>query len=413
MNLIAHIKKFEIDNNLYENKDLSKVWKSIRSNIYYTLQKDLGVFSEVKPSFNKADKILSLFKVSINSVFFKPKINNSFYNLILQHPRTEKAGCHYIDPYSYNFTKEMAGSSLFLSRTSFGEIEKKTGFKQASLDYVYVLCFFKSKVYFLSPAIKDKISTLMESLCEPLKVNIKKYIVKFFTAYKEFKISEKYFIGLLRASSIKKLYLVDHYSKNVPLISACKTLGIEVLEFQHGIISNFHLGYSVASQDYNWPCYPDVFFSWGRHWLNHTELSNSIKVSSISPAYLDKIKRGHKKNTLLVISQSVIGEKLAKFLLMNVKIESFEKVIYKLHPSELDMLSFYMDYFAGSNIETSTEDIYSLLNSSKYVLGVFSTAMIEAIDFGCEVFYADLVGSEYIKNNDSLQSIELTKYYVS
>lgn len=409
MKLAMHIKSFELDNKLFEDSIFSKVWKSVRTQVYYNLQKDRNIFSDVKPSFRTLGKIRTTFKVLHNSIFHRPSLSENIRYLIVQHPRTINENGEMIDPYSHHYTSSMKDNALYLSRSSFGEKSKSLSNQHASLDMLSLLPYLKFKRF--SKFELNYINKLVFKLCDPLDISPKKYVKLFKEEYRKFKIEEEFFLNMLDGSNIEKVYLVDHYSKNVPLISACKFKNIPVLEFQHGIISDYHLGYSVSQPQLNWPCYPDTLISWGEHWLNGATLPDSISITKISPPYLKKVNNIAKKNYLLVVSQAVIGKKLASLLLDHVKVNCFERVVFKLHPSEIDLLPFYLDFFSESKVEVSVDDIYEWLNVSQFVLGVFSTVMLEALDFGCEVYYSDLPGSEYLESNSFLRKIEKSDYY--
>jgi len=409
--LVSLLQRFEVENNLYSDNLLSKVWKSIRTRLYYSLQKDLAVFSDVKPRKSLRSSAKATIQVIYNCLFNRPKISTHHKFLVVQHPRTKIHNKNRVDPYSYEFTRAIAKSSLFLSRTSLGEDGKMLSDSQASLDCLLVLKLLK-----LKPVAKNKFDSaerLMELLCESLSVDATKYKNLYTQAISDFLIEEAYFIKMLINSSIESVYLVDHYSKNISLVSACKALDIEVVEFQHGIISKYHLGYSVKNKDYDWPCYPDLFLAWGEHWLNSVELPRSVKVNYITPTYLSERVKVKKKKQLLVVSQSVIGKEIANFVIQHLDMEAFDEVIFKLHPSELDISSYYKGIFKNTKIMVSASNIYPLLNESESILGVFSTVMLEAIDFGCKVFYIDLPGAEYIQSNIAISDVKKEEFYVN
>jgi lysyl-tRNA synthetase class II len=91
----------------------------------------------------------------------------------------------------------------------------------------------------------------------------------------------------------------------------------------------------------------------------------------------------------------------------------FDEVTFKLHPSEMSKVEFYQTYFDGSKVLVSTQDIYQELNESVTVIGVFSTAMLEAVDFGCEVYFAPLQGSEYVAANQLIDDVTKSGFYIN
>tara|TARA_R110002049_G_scaffold69711_3_gene180528 strand:+ start:9290 stop:10534 length:1245 start_codon:yes stop_codon:yes gene_type:complete len=408
--IVNHIQDLELECHLYGDDILSRVWKSIRTNIYYSLQQDLDIFAAVKPRNSFKNKLVTIYLVLVNSVFRRPKILASHKQLVIQHPRTKKKGGLGIDPYSFKFTRDIAASSLFLSRSSLGEKNKKLLADSASMDCLLISKMLKR--HKVGGNEVEKANNLMAKLCNNLGVEASRYQKKFVTAISDFLVEEAYFSKLLTNTNIETVYLVDHYSKNVALISACKKLDVRVVEFQHGIISKYHLGYSVIKPELNWACYPDLFLAWGEHWVNNTELPKSVDISYISPAYLNEKIDVEKKNQLVIVSQSVIGKQIAGFVVDHIDVSAFDTLIFKLHPSEVDLLPYYQKVFENSPINVSVEDIYPLLNESKCVLGVFSTVMLEAVDFACDVFYIDLPGSEYIQSNSMIKDVKKEPFYV-
>lgn len=56
------------------------------------------------------------------------------------------------------------------------------------------------------------------------------------------------------------------------LIEACRSLGVNTAELQHGIINPFHAGYSFKSANKTKKNYPDYVLTWGDYWNTVTEL---------------------------------------------------------------------------------------------------------------------------------------------
>ena len=78
------------------------------------------------------------------------------------------------------------------------------------------------------------------------------------------------------------------------------------------------------------------------------------------------------------------------------------KVIYKIHPEEKRRYRDYSDlmYLENNHDNFTVEvrgDLYDLLSRSSRVIGVFSTAIYEAIAFNCEIFICKLDGWEYMQ----------------
>lgn len=388
-------------------------WKNIRSGVYYRMSEIKGFFNPVKPNLSKKEKLQSLLSIIVNSLKHratKPQTTK----LVVLHPRTLETKGKNMDAYSYPYFQDDADST-FWSRSSIGEKPKSYSTHSKSLDGMY-WAFMLFKVLAKLPYRPQAFKTYYAKLA-PLfnRVNIdqSRFSQFLYCEYLNFNYQTKCYINLLQETLVKEVYLVDSYSKNAALIEACNRLEIKVIEFQHGIISNYHLGYSVAQPDRLHKLFPDKFLAWGPQWLNGCSLPSQIEIDYIEPFYKVKVKSVPKKNKLIIISQSVIGQELASYVISNTNLDIFDEVVFKLHPSELSNLEFYRSLFSVTNIRVSTLNIYKELNESTTAIGVFSTAMLEAVDFGCKVYFAPLHGSEYVADNKLIECITSSEFYVN
>lgn len=386
-------------------------WKNARSGLYYRVSEIKGYFKSVKPNLSRREKIQSLLHVLINSV--KNKASKPLTTkLVVMHPRTVATEEQWMDAYSYPYFKNDVDVTYW-SRSSIGERQKSFSQNSKSLDFMYwPFMLFKlfAKLPFRTKGFQQfyrSLSPLFTSLgCE--QVNFEQYL---YCEYLNFNYQSSRYYKLLINSAVKEVYLVDSYSKNGAIIDACHRLGIRVIEFQHGIISNYHLGYSVGQPSRNYKLFPDKFLAWGPQWLNGCHFPESMEIDYVEPFYKSKVQAVAKKNKMVIISQSVIGEELAKFVLTKLNLDSFDEVTFKLHPSEVSKMEVYQDQFRYSKVRISTQDIYQELNEATTVVGVFSTAILEAVDFGCKVYFAPLQGSEYVADNPILEDITNSRFY--
>ncbi|PQJ83349.1 hypothetical protein [Aliivibrio sifiae] len=388
-------------------------WKNIRSGVYYRVSEIKGYFKSVKPNLSKLDKVQSLINIIVNSV--KSRATKPITTkLVVMHPRTIAISDKWMDAYSYPYFKNDKDVTYW-SRSSIGERQKSLSKDSKSLDFMYwpfMLFKLLAKLPFRSREFKcfyKSLSPLFANLeCE--QADFEEYL---YSEYLNFNYLRNRYYELLSNSPVKELYLVDSYSKNAAIIDACHRLGILVIEFQHGIISNYHLGYSVGQPKRNFKLFPDKFLAWGPQWINGCHLPESINIDYIEPFYKRRIQNVTKKNKLVIISQSVIGEELAEFVLTKLNLDSFDEVTFKLHPSEISKMEIYQVLFSHSKIRMSNQDIYQELNESTTVIGVFSTAILEAVDFDCKVYFAPLQGAEYIADNPILENIINSEFYVN
>ena len=82
---------------------------------------------------------------------------------------------------------------------------------------------------------------------------------------------------------------------------------------------------------------------------------------------------------------------------LNEKID----ILFKLHPSEnsneIQSLLNNLRRKKIKVIESKSSDMYKFLSESKWVLGVYSTSLYEALAFNCKIFVLKTSGYEFVK----------------
>ena len=76
-------------------------------------------------------------------------------------------------------------------------------------------------------------------------------------------------------------------------------------------------------------------------------------------------------------------------------------IIFKLHPSEnINDIEHLLENLKKKNIrviEDKSSDLYKYLSESKWILGVYSTSLYEALVFNCIIFVLKVSGYEFMK----------------
>lgn len=189
------------------------------------------------------------------------------------------------------------------------------------------------------------------------------------------------------------------------LIEASKELNIPIVELQHGVIYDQHLGYSY-SKPRKKMMFPDYLLTFGKFWKESVEYPiPDERVIPVGYPYLEHSKEDYDdvdtRNQILFISQGTIGEELSKFAMSverNTGIEA--DIVYKLHPGEYDRWKDEYPWLTRANFEIvdgSEPDLYELFAQSKAQVGVFSTAIYEGLAFGLETYIYDCQGSEFLE----------------
>lgn len=178
----------------------------------------------------------------------------------------------------------------------------------------------------------------------------------------------KYFIV---EHNVTKVYLTMGYT-HIPLLKACKDMGVETVEVQYGNISNMHGGFSSISPN---EVYSDKLLIWNSLYAEILE-NNPSKKEVFVPYNLrfDEVK---KKEQLLVIVQRL---EIKEFIDIAGNLRASNpniKIIYKIHP--LQKLSAKdIKVLKKANIVIGDKETKQLINESKWVMSGYSSALIEA-----------------------------------
>jgi hypothetical protein len=143
--------------------------------------------------------------------------------------------------------------------------------------------------------------------------------------------------------------------------------------------------------------------------ISHTEnllLQEEIKKYS-------EVKK--KDNKVLFVSQDSAGVAILKFILENIsELKDFD-FYFKPHPNEYAYIDSIPEYkallkYKNFYVVDILEDLYSHLADAAFVLGTFSTVLIEALYFNCRIYVLNLPGSEmfdYLIEQNKFKKMDL------
>ena len=231
----------------------------------------------------------------------------------------------------------------------------------------------------------------------------------------------------LQRKKVKTLILVTHYVPMKMLITTiAKSLGIYVIELQHGNMGRYHIAYNFGHTR-TMTTLPDEIFTFGNFWSENTRISaNGVRLTATGMPWFNRQSRristaGHQKIRILFLSQEVIGRQLGNLaldLVRRLNMNHYE-IIYKLHPNEyMSWQKTYEPEFVNSDIRIVTKtDLYSLLGSTDIHVGVYSTTVMESLIFDKMLilyesygihYFMDLIKSGrafHAKNSDDLAAL--------
>lgn len=218
--------------------------------------------------------------------------------------------------------------------------------------------------------------------------------------------------ALLRRHRPRTVYCVCAYgSALAPMISAARELGIESVELQHGVISRYHMGYSypVLPSAGRLAYGPDKLYAWGSPWdeLMRADLAPELwNVVTYGFPHFEQRKARYAgvpkiAGRVLVLSQTVLTDRLAETVLAALPALGGREIVYKLHPGEYSSWHRHVSLVRlsqQSNVRIVTDaDLYQLMAEAEVQVGVFSTALYEGLAFGCKTVLVPLPGCEYVQ----------------
>jgi hypothetical protein len=207
--------------------------------------------------------------------------------------------------------------------------------------------------------------------------------------FEEFRV----YYNLFKDQPTQKILFICHYH-NEGLIAATKCLGIECVEFQHGLIASNDLYYvyheqfaSVIGKSF----FPEKILVYGPYWKRILENGCEYHSHQIFVAgdYLYRIHNSapterQKENLLLVCAQKNMHDDYTQYVrqLMTHMGECPEwKVIVKLHPLEKNKEAYFELVALGVEIRDIETPLDELLARAKIQVSIYSTTFYDALGF--------------------------------
>lgn len=386
-----------------------KIWQIIRFRVYRYLIEVTNIQEQGHTKLSKIGKLKLIVPFIFHSIIHNPFLKKTCDIIVLSHPRPKQVGNRVIDIYTQYFIDELEKNHtnyLELEHSYLGKHLKDKNKNYSYTDFIVLMANIIKKLSYINmlPNELKLIKEINNSLSKSFNMKIDISPI-FIDNIKSFKVKRFLYKRLFRKLNAKKLYLCTAYD-NPDIVCAAKEEQIEVIEFQHGVFSAYHLGYSYPNREKELDCFPDKFLVWNQYWKDLIQLPIPYQNIEIKPfQYLLNSKAMYKDekkiDQLIVISQGGVGNLIAHCLVEKIALFSKLKIIYKLHPGEYDRYHTYKDLktlqLLHPNIELVEEaDLHQLQAKSKYQIGVNSTALYEGVEFGCETLLLDIPGIEYM-----------------
>jgi hypothetical protein len=400
------------------------IWEILRSKVYQaaidTMEAGVQSQQSSRSPNEKIKKIANKIRKFLNSILYHPFFDQKKVDcIVFESSRKVKYQNYFIDPFTHFTVKELRNSNkklaIYQSSYTYDKLAKRS-LANKHLDILEFINGIKMKLKPVELQEKDiqKINQIQSILKETLSVKlplssiIEKEINLFKNNYSAF---EK----ILKNKQPKEIYIVNFCDKPA-LIAVAKKLNITILDIQHGLISSEDIIYhypNVAEASLHY--FPDKFLAWSKMWGEVCKLPIQEQyIIEHGNKYLSEQQKNYKqvpKNEkgIIIISQPGLTDQIAQQILKNDDFFSEYSVTYKLHPNEYALMEKYpsvMTLQKKKNVFFADKltDLYQLFSKNRIVLGVYSTALIEALEFNCNVFLFDLPGIEmmapFIKNEN-------------
>lgn len=388
------------------------IWQCMRMNLYYEIARMTGVLADAHPEMK--DSLGNKIKRYLDGFFFKnPFLDRSVAEVIvIDHVRKVKVDGVYADIYTKYLIDELRGKGIEPTVYEWPEFNCHKTEREPRRQYLDIFHFFFERYSGfikaeLSEAQEKVIALAEKDLNESLGIDLD---LKRKTSHQLKNFKAKYWLArrLFQLKKPKRLYVVVSYGIGY-MIKAAKDLGIEVIELQHGTFSEYHLGYSYPNGERNLSVFPDQLWVWKDFWKDMCQLPlHEDNVVTYPFTHMEKEMAKFRNNPrdpfqIAVMSQGALGERIADEVIKFYEQLKHCKIIYKLHPSEVKIWRQYPSLVRLSQypnvtiLDSSETPLYKILAESKAVIGVFSTVMYEALEFGCSVYLLQLPGVEYMR----------------
>lgn len=391
-----------------------KIWQMVRFTIFNKLNKEYGFYEEAHSGVKKnlINRIKKFKNIILNSIFNNP-FDKRFQGttLVMEHPRKVKINESYVDIYSQELVEDMESKDYFSIEYPYMDKHFKSvnNKNKSYMDffYLYAVLSLPSVLFKFTKQETKSIIELKEILNRDfqLNMNLKSFLYKKIIV---FKLKYRFFDKLIKKKKINKVILVVSYG-NYPLIAAARDNDVEVIEMQHGVITNYHLAYNFGETNKDLNYFPDKLLTFGPYWNNIIGLPNQTKIETYGFGYLNKQLEYYsnvnkQKKQILFISQGTIGKQLAQKAYGIAKTMPDYYFVYKLHPGEYSRWKNEYEALKKASklnnfevIDNNEKNLYSYLAESEFQVGVYSTAIFEGLALNCKTILINLPGIEYME----------------
>ncbi len=382
-----------------------KAWQALRMHLYSQLAVRAKLFTQIHAPTSRREKLTGFLSYVHNAVRHSSLNLKARQQLIVAHPRSKKVDGQSIDIYTHDLEQELLqqGLSFYeLDRPQHGRHMKARQDFRIPIDDLVLLRKGLSPLVAIRKPQHKLLREVNSNIAQALQTDLD--VDKMLHRYaQQFTVDHALYARILDRVQPKEIKLVVSYGGDMaPLIAAAKARKIPVQELQHGNLSRHHLGYSFPGRKAPLDYFPDYFLAWNQMWKEAIDWPIDDDKVRIEPfRFLQRQKQKYAQlprndKQLVVISQGALGEDIAAMLLKHFARFAGWRIKYKLHPGEFSTWKNYPSLRAlaqKKEVEILYDaDLYKIFSQSGWQMGVYSTALYEGVEFGCQSLLLDLPG---------------------
>jgi hypothetical protein len=401
----------EKEHSLHEIEvDGVRIWELIRFRIQMRMMAGIGSFGESrrKPKLTIKLLVLRFVDMILSTTFKNPFLAGKAQYLVLGHARRKKIGNSWLDPYIDPILEHLPGEWVYLEGRYEGRHFRPTATSRTRyLDLVDTLAMLarplsngKAKILSRDPGLSLIANAVEKTFGNSFGV----------TAFAVERLRDRLsrlrlYRFLLQRIRPRLVLLCPGYGNEI-FIEACRLENVTTAEVQHGVLSRYHFGYSCPLGKV---LFADYLLLFGEYWKDRAPFPiPRSRLLTVGYPHLaletNQMVDVSRESMILFISQGVIGKALSQFavdLANQLGADDEYKVVFKCHPGEAARWHMEYPWLATGAVQViagNESDLYTLLAKAEICVGVFSTALYEALAFGCRLLLINLPGVGYMSD---------------
>lgn len=396
-----------------------EIWPFLRNAYYFAYRNKYDFYLDRKKGFD-------LVKISnvLKNVFYG--FGNFFkkYDYIVFSNIGEKRLMNgkYVNKLVFFLISELGKEKVLLIENPAGRVHYDL--KSVSTNNVVSSNFFLLLSYI--PFLRKKYDVKNETILNDINVTYN-LNVDFNVIISRFVFYVFLFKVIFRIYKPKRIFITQYYSLfHQAAIYSFNKLGIDTIEFQHGVINDQHPAYNVFKKldKLFFPKYVFVFgdliksfFSKNNYFIDYDH------VISVGNMYLDYINfdyvkseetielfnsyRKRYKKIVVVSTQLTIENKLIKFLKKLASLD--ESILYMFVPRDVNK-NYVDNNFQSNIIIIKNLNVYQIIKESDFHATVFSTCALEAPALGVPNILINIDGLAKKYYVDILTNSDITRF---